>query len=493
MVLILPDLINETLTLSLDLLETAFLLFNLSAVFAIVFVERRNPTVALAWVAVLLLFPVAGFILYLLFGRHIYSERRFRLKGRDDQRVLSRVRRQARALDQHRIEFADPSARRFRPLMRQLLAEDRAVIWTKSRVEHEDRGEAHFAGLLEAIRAARHHVHAEYYIIRNDELGRSFIDALVEKAREGVAERLVYDAVGCAGVGRHFFRPLTEAGGRAVPFFPGLLWLVNLRINFRNHRKILVVDGQVGFLRGFNIGVEYLGKGPLGPWRDAPLRIEGDAVQSLQARFLMNWNYAAHDSLGLENGFFPEPRSAGTVVCQVASSGPDTPRLTIKEGFLKLIASARRTIDITTPYFVPDDSVLDALRAAAVLGVRIRIMIPSKPDHLFVYWTTLSYIGSLLDAGIRAYMYERGFLHAKTCVVDGEACTVGTANWDVRSFKLNFETNAFIFDRVVCDEVRRAFERDLEDCIEMTPERYAAQGRLVRTKESISRLLTPLL
>jgi cardiolipin synthase len=347
--------------------------------------------------------------------------------------------------------------------------------------------------MLEAIRSARQYIHAEYYIIRNDDLGRRFIEALAERAREGVTVRLVYDAVGCASVGRHFFRPIIAAGGRAVPFFPGILGLVNFRINFRNHRKILVVDGDVGFLGGYNIGVEYLGEGPLGPWRDAHLRLEGDAVQSLLARFLMDWNYAAHDSLGFEDGFFPEPRAAGTVTCQIASSGPDTPKVAIKEGFLKLIASAVKTIEIRTPYFVPDDSVLDALRIAAVSGVRVRIMIPSKPDHLFVHWATLSYIGSLLDAGVQAYTYDRGFLHAKTCVVDGEACTVGTANWDVRSFKLNFETNAFIYDRGVCDDLHRAFERDLEHCTELTPERYASRGRIVRAKESISRLLTPLL
>ncbi|MEN6517062.1 MAG: cardiolipin synthase [Methanospirillum sp.] len=493
MALILPELIHEALTLSLDLVETVLLLFNLAIVIAIVFVERRNPTVALAWVAVLLLFPYAGFVLYLLFGRHIYSERRFHLKGSDDQRVRSRVRRQTRALDECRIEFADPAADRFRPLMRLLLAEDRAVIWTQSRVEYEDRGEAHFIAMLEAIRSARHYIHMEYYIIRNDELGRCFIDVLAERARAGVTVRLVYDAVGCASVGRNFFRPLAEAGGRAVPFFPGFLGLVNFRINFRNHRKILVVDGNVGFLGGYNIGVEYLGEGSLGPWRDAHLRLEGDAVQSLQARFLMDWNYAARDSLGLEDGFFPEPRAAGTVACQIASSGPDTPKLTIKEGFLKMIASATKTIEITTPYFVPDDSVLDGLRIAAGSGVHVRIMIPSKPDHMFVYWATLSYIGPLLDAGVRAYTYDRGFLHAKTCVVDGEVGTVGTANWDVRSFKLNFETNAFIYDRAVCGELRRAFQRDLEYCTELTTERYAAQGRLIRIKESISRLLTPVL
>lgn len=493
MELILANLIADLLSRPLDLIEVALLFFNLAVVFAIVFVERRNPTVALAWVAVLLLFPYVGFVLYLLFGRHIYSERRFRLKGQDDLRVRAHVERQEQILDQDRVAFADPSVERFRPLMRLLLAEDRAVIWTGNRVVYEDRGEAHFASMLEAIASARDHVHMEYFAIDDDELGRRFIEALAAKAREGVAVRLVYDAVGSQWTRRRFFRPLLDAGGRAVAFFPGYLGPINLRINFRNHRKILVVDGTIGFIGGFNIGLPYIGEGPLGPWRDAHLRIEGPAVRSLQARFLMDWNYAAKENLGLGEGFFPEAPTVGTTVCQVASSGPDTPKMTIKEGFLKLIGSAERTIDITTPYFVPDDSILDALRVAAASGVRVRIMIPSKPDHLFVYWATLSYIGSLLDAGVRAFSYDRGFLHAKTCVVDEESCTIGTANWDVRSFKLNFETNAFVYDRSISALVYSAFERDLAFCTEITPERYATRGRIVRIKESISRLLTPLL
>ncbi len=490
---ILANLIADALSRPLDLVEVALLLFNLAAVFAIVFVERRNPTVALAWVAVLLLFPYAGFVLYLLFGRHIYSERRFRLKGQDDRRVQSLVDRQEHALDQDRVAFADPAIEGFRPLMRLLLAEDRAVIWTGNRVGYESQGKAHFAAMLEAIACARDHVHMEYFAIDDDDLGRRFIEALAAKAREGVAIRFVYDDIGSRWTGRRFFRPLTDAGGQVVPFFPGYFGPINLRINFRNHRKILVVDGTVGFIGGFNIGLPYIGEGPLGFWRDAHLRIEGPAVRSLQARFLMDWNHAAHEELGFGEGFFPEAPPVGDVVCQVASSGPDTPKMTIKEGFLKMIGSAAKTIEITTPYFVPDDSVLDALRVAAVSGVQVRIMIPSRPDHPFVYWATLSYIGSLLDAGVRAYTYDRGFLHAKTCVVDGEVCTVGTANWDVRSFKLNFETNAFVYDRDVSGEVRDAFERDLAFCTEVTPDLYARRGRIVRTKESISRLLSPLL
>jgi len=490
---ILPDLIYELLTLSLDLFEIGLLIFNLSAIFAIVFVERRNPTAALAWLAVLILLPYLGFVLYLLFGRHLYAERRFCLKALNDQYVLSKVRRQRRALNERRIAFSETDSGRFLPLMRLLLAEGRSMIYTRSRIVYEDRGDLHFDEMLEAIRQARHHVHMEYYIIRNDTLGRRFVDALAERARAGVRVRLVYDAVGCLRVGRAFFRPIIDAGGKVVPFYPGLLGIINFRINYRNHRKILVVDGQTGFLGGFNIGTEYLGDGPLGYWRDAHLRIEGDAVHALQARFLMDWNHAAGEQDGVDPAFFPESLVVGDVACQIASSGPDTPSATIKEGFIRMLMSAERSIEITTPYFVPDETVLDVLRVAALSGVKVRILIPSKPDHIFVYWTTLSYIGSLLDAGVRAFTYDRGFLHAKTCVVDGRVCTVGTANWDVRSFRLNFETNAFIYDRALSETLRHAFDRDLEFSTELTRDRYAARGRTVRIKESVSRLLTSVL
>lgn len=493
MAIILPQLIIELLTFSLDLFELGLLIFNLSAVIAIVFVERRNPTTALAWLAVLILLPYLGFVLYLLFGRHLYSERRFCLKGLNDQHVLSRVRRQRRALDERRIAFSDEGSERFRQLMRLLLAEDRSMIHTRSRITYEDRGEEHFDEMLDAIRSARHHVHMEYYIIRNDELGRQFIATLAEKAREGVQVWLVYDAVGCMRVGRGFFQPLVEAGGEVVPFYPGFLGLINFRINYRNHRKILVVDGQIGFVGGFNIGVEYLGQGPLGYWRDAHLRIEGDAVQALQTRFLMDWNHAAREEVKMDDSLLPEPQVLGSIACQIASSGPDTPAPTLKEGFLRMLMSAERTIDITTPYFVPDDPILEVLRVAALSGVQVRILIPSKPDHAFVYWTTLSYIGTLLEAGVRAFTYDRGFLHAKTCVVDSRVCTVGTANWDVRSFRLNFETNVFVYDRSLSETIRQAFDRDLEFSTELTRTRYASRGRVIRFKESISRLLSSVL
>ncbi|HZD43237.1 MAG TPA: cardiolipin synthase, partial [Methanomicrobiales archaeon] len=312
---------------------------------------------------------------------------------------------------------------------------------------------------------------------------------LAEKAKEGVEVRLLFDAVGTrAGKGsKKAFHALTDAGGQIGVFFPSYY-----RLNYRNHRKIAVIDGKTGFIGGFNIGDEYLGKGPLGYWRDTAIRITGRAVSLLQLRFFLDWNYTTHENLELKPVYFAGPGMPGNVPLQIVAGGPDTRWSPIKEGYIKLINSARESVYIQTPYFVPDDSISDALRLAALSGVDVRVMIPCKPDHPFVYWASLSFVGDLLDAGVRAYTYDNGFIHAKTIVVDGRAGSVGSANWDVRSFRLNFEANAFLYDSTVGSELKRRFEQDLAVCTEITPERYADRSRSVRFKEGISRLFSPL-
>jgi cardiolipin synthase len=289
------------------------------------------------------------------------------------------------------------------------------------------------------------------------------------------------------GGSRKAFSKLEEAGGQIGVFFPSVY-----RINYRNHRKIAVIDGEVGFIGGFNIGNEYLGKGPLGRWRDTAVRITGGAVRMLQLRFFLDWHFVTGEYPGPVTCCIPEGSAPGTTPVQIVSGGPDTRWSPIKEGYLKLINSARESIYIQTPYFIPDESVADALRLAALSGVDVRIMIPCKPDHPFVYWATLSFIGDLLDAGVRAYTYDDGFLHAKTIVVDGKAGSVGSANWDVRSFRLNFEANAFFYDAAVGAELVRAFEEDLAVCTEITLEDYLSRPLGVRVKESVSRLFSPL-
>ncbi|WP_220681870.1 cardiolipin synthase [Methanofollis formosanus] len=471
------------------LILSVILFFNILFAIVVVFFERKNPTAALAWLMVLFLLPPLGFALYLIFGQNFTRQKMFTLKEEADQYLKGLFEEQHQDLVDREFRFANPAAEQYRDTILALLRNNQALVTEKNEVEVYTDGKEKFAALFEAIGAARHHIHLEYFIVNDDELGRSVVHALAEKAKEGVEVRLLFDAVGtrAGGGSKEAFRELTDAGGEIGVFFPSLY-----RVNYRNHRKIAVIDGTVGFIGGFNIGDEYLGTGPLGYWRDTAVRITGRAVNMLQLRFFLDWNHATGEYHGSDPVYFPDPEVPGTVPVQIVSGGPDTRWSPIKEGYIKLINSARSSVYIQSPYFVPDESVTDALRLAALSGVDVRVMIPCKPDHPFVYWASLSFVGDLLDAGVRAYTYDNGFIHAKTIVVDGTAGSVGSANWDVRSFKLNFEANAFFYDTTVGGEMKRRFVRDLEVCTEITPELYAARPRWVRMKESVSRLFSPL-
>jgi len=266
-------------------------------------------------------------------------------------------------------------------------------------------------------------------------------------------------------------------------------------MNFRNHRKMVIIDGKIGYLGGFNVGDEYLGlNSKFGYWRDTHLRIRGMAVYAMQTRFILDWNQASHHhDLSYMPNLYPENVSHGNVDIQIVTSGPDSQFEHIKNGYIKMILSAKKSIYIQTPYFIPDASLLDALRIACLTGVEVNMMIPDKPDHLFVYWATLSYIGELLKVGAKVYLYNNGFIHAKTIVVDEEISSVGTANIDFRSFKLNFEVNAFLYDAGISKKLTDIFKEDMKVSVLLTPEEYQRRSFKVRFKESISRLLSPIL
>jgi len=375
-----------------------------------------------------------------------------------------------------------------------LLSGCRALLTRDNLVEVYTDGHAKFDGLKDAIRHAGHHIHMEYFVIRNDELGREITAALADKAREGIEVRLLIDAIGCFELPRHFFGDLIAAGGRVARFPRTCIPYLNLQINHHNHRKIAVIDGQTGYIGGFNIGNEYLGKDRrMGYWRDTHLKINGSAVALLQKQFIRDWNAATHEGLAYTPAYLPPPEVAGDVAVQIVSSGPAADHNQMKAAFLKLISLARKTIFIQTPYFIPDTSVRDALSIAALSGVDVRIMIPCKPNLPFAYWSSYFCIGSLLGRGIRAYAYENGFLHSKSIVVDGIAASVGSANWDPRSLILNFETNAFIYDRRCAALLESAFEQDLGRCTEITAEVYNRRSALVRMRETVSRLFSPIL
>ncbi len=356
-------------------------------------------------------------------------------------------------------------------------------------------GNDKFDALIEDIRSAQHYIFLQYYIIKNDVLFGRIRDVLAEKAQQGVEVRILYDAMGCRSATKKFWRDLEKQGMRIAVFFPALFGRLHLRVNYRNHRKIAIIDGRVGYVGGFNVGKEYIGLDPkFGHWRDTHLRIEGSAVVSLLVRYIQDWDYAAKENLFTNPQYIVYPeQKCGDTKMQIISSGPDSSMQGIRDNYLRLIHKAKKAIYIQTPYFIPDESIQAALLIAACSGVEVHVMIPCKPDHPFVYWATMSHIGELVMAGAKCYTYNNGFLHAKGMSIDGEACCYGTANMDIRSFSLNFEVNAMIFDEKVAQQMERIFWEDLKLCTQITKDMYKGRSLWVRFKEQVCRLLSPVL
>ncbi len=369
------------------------------------------------------------------------------------------------------------------------LINDRAVYTQNNDVMIFTDGRRKFDALLADIERAKDHVHIQYYIIHDDGLGTELIDTLTKKALEGVQVRVLYDHMGSRGISANFYDELKNAGGTVEVFFP------HFHLNYRNHRKLAIIDGEIGYVGGFNVGDEYLGLDTkFGYWRDTHLRTKGEVIHELQNRFILDWNQASkHHGIHYDKRFFPDLPEAGDVGAQIVSSGPDTEGQQIKKAYVKMINSAKKYIYLQTPYFIPDDTVLDALRIAVESGVDVRIMVPDKPDHMFVYWATLSNVGELLKAGAKIYIYTNGFVHAKTLVVDDTIASVGTANIDHRSFRLNFEVNAFLYDEKTTSNLRKAFENDIEVSRMLTYDEYQKRSMIIKIKESISRLISPVL
>lgn len=480
---------------------------NLFFSIAIVCFQRRDPKSVWTWLFALNFIPVFGVLFYLLFGQDYRKSRMFRVKEVED-RLRYPLWSQERALREfRRAGEENPVMRDFGSLILYNLENSGSVFTVDNQLEIFTDGEKKFADLRRELRGARHHIHLQYYIIKNDQLFDSIIPILIEKSKEGVEVRVLADGMGGRFMPESRWKELQAAGVRTAIFFPPVLGRLQLRVNYRNHRKIVVIDGRLGYVGGFNIGKEYISRDPrFGYWRDTHLKICGDAAIGLQIRFALDWNYAAYENLFLRGEFFgsgeaisgsgdaAQPGSpAHKTGIQIISSGPDTRTRTIRDNYLELFHKAKDHIYIQTPYFVPDDAILSALRIAASSGVDVRLMIPCKPDHPFVYWATYSYAGDLIQAGGRCFVYENGFLHAKGITVDGLASCCGTANMDIRSFELNFEVNAVIYDEAATRQLEQAFLDDLPHCREITPEDYRNRSLVIRGKEQFCRLLSPLL
>ncbi|MDN6030462.1 MAG: cardiolipin synthase, partial [Lactococcus plantarum] len=355
-------------------------------------------------------------------------------------------------------------------------------------------GREKFDALIDDISKAKHHIHIEYYIFRMDNLGKEVTEALIAARQRGVEVRVLIDAWGSNRTKHRDFKALTEAGGEVVYFFPLILPLINPRTNYRLHRKIVVIDGKIGYTGGFNIGDEYVTvTKKFGYWRDNHLRVTGDVVYSLQNRFIMDWNSQHRHDISESIAYFPDSTGSGNLTTQFVTSGPDSKREQIKMTYLKMINAAENEILIQTPYFIPDDAIHEALKLALLSGVKVKLLIPNKPDHPFVYWATYFFSGSLIDYGAEVYTYEIGFVHAKTIIIDGKFASVGSANFDYRSFMLDFEGNMVIYSSEVAQQLHGNFLEDLTVSLQLTKERYEQRSAWIKFKEGVARLISPML
>ncbi|XOK64429.1 cardiolipin synthase [Paenibacillus elgii] len=463
------------------------LLLFITQIALIVIIEHHRPQKAIAWTIIQFIFPVIGIPLYFFMAKK-YSSR-----PKSTSTHLERIKTDLLAHCRKRAaeESLNESIGHQKSLLASLQNIQSAPITVHNETSVFPDGAHAFEAMLEAMSAAKDHIHIEFYIVRDDNIGTRFQQLMIEKAKQGVKVRLLYDGIGSHQLNEKYLTQLHDAGVETGCFSP--LWsaFIDRRLNYRNHRKILVVDGKICFFGGLNIGDEYLGKDSnLGFWRDTHLSVKGDAVLWLQYTFVTDWFYVKGAALTGSN-YFPMAGSSGREMVQIIKSGPDGHRDTILEVFFSCIVSARERIYMETPYFIPDPSILMALKTAAASGVDVRIIIPAVSDSKIVQWATLSFVQELLEAGVRFFQYDKGFIHAKVMIVDDLACC-GTANMDMRSFYDQFEIHAVFFDRKVVDRFEEDFERDLQASSEILLSEFSKRHDIQKIKESLARALSPL-
>lgn len=459
----------------------------------ILILEFSNPTKAIAWMFILFCFPLVGFVVYYFVAQQYSKRKQVRSKG-------SRLFQEIRALlwkESIIVENVEEmSNHKFRDQKRlfQLLSnisESPITGCNKSRVLTD--GKEAYQAMLEAMESAEDHIHVEFYIFRQDMIGTEFQEVMIRKAKEGVKVRIVVDGVGSYHLKQPFINRFKENGVEFYFFLPPVIAILDRRINYRNHRKIVIVDGKKGFVGGLNVGDDYLGLDPkMGFWRDTHLEVEGDAVYFLQNIFLNDWKLASSERI-IDPDLFPIHECQGDQQVQILSSGPDQVWDALQEMCFGAITVANERIWITSPYFIPDPAIYEGLKTAAVSGVDVRIIIPWNNDSKLVHLASLSYVEELLEAGVRFYQYRKGFIHAKIMIVDDLLASVGTANMDMRSFFCNFELTAVLFDQTTIQRIEKDFVDDLKECSEIQLSEYKERSRLRKSGELLCRMLSPLL
>ncbi len=461
-------------------------------IIAIILSENRNPVKSLAWVTVLLLLPVVGIILYFFFGRNLKNTRMISQRKR---RKLIRKRTQLN-IDLRSLGLSEESILQIN-LGRALTGEQ---LYPGNTVDVYENGTDKFEAFKKDLRCARHSIYIQYYIIENDNIGQEIAQILIDKATEGVKVRLIYDHVGSLRVPSNFFKKLREKGIEAYPFFKVSFPQLGTRINWRNHRKVCVIDETVGYVGGMNIADRYIDGGKnFDSWRDTHVRIVGPIVNAMLYSFAVDWNFMGKELIdysytAASADYFPKTdNSVANVGCQFLSSGPTSQWANIALAFNKAIAASTQRVYIQTPYFLPTDALLRVLQASALSNVDVRIMIPRRSDSQMLTFASASYIAECLRAGIKIYFYDAGMMHSKMIIIDDELVSVGSTNFDFRSFDFNFEANIFFYSRELNARMVDSFKNDLNKCTRVLPARWRKRPVKSRIAESIIRLLSPIL
>ena len=478
----------------LQYLFTGLFSMTIIATIILIILENGRPTKTIAWILIMVLVPLIGFMLYLFFGRNYRRNKIFSGKGLSDLiRIEELSQNQIRELSNQSL-LENPYIKSKGNIMRLLLNNSKALLTENNKAEILNNGTATFEKILEDLGKAKHHIHLEYYILEDDKIGNKIKDVLIDKARQGVEVRIIYDKVGSWGLGNRYLRELKANGVALLAFMPVHFPSFANKVNYRNHRKIIVIDGFIGFTGGINIADKYIEGDPdLGFWRDTHLKLEGDAVHSLQAVFLTDWYFVSERAVISDDLYFPDHNITDKVLVQIAASGPDSDWASIMQAYFMAITTAQNYIYISTPYFMPNESILTALKTAALSGVKVVILLPGKTDFFLYTWTTRSYLTELVEAGIEVYIYKKGFTHSKLIMVDGMFASVGTANMDMRSFDQNFEVNALIYDKKTTRQLETAFEEDLTHSERVSIDALNDRPITTRIRESAARVFTPLL
>lgn len=450
----------------------------------IVILDNRNPIKTMAWILVLFFLPVVGLLFYLFFGWSTRKEQLITKKG------YARLSKRPMMEYQTQESLAgNVSKQRLVSFFTQV---NSALTFEGNQVEFYTNGYSMIQSMIRELSRARHHIHLEYYIFEDDAVGRLLRDVLIDRARAGVKVRVLYDDVGCWKVDHAFYEQMLCEGIEVQGFLKVRFPQFTSKVNYRNHRKLTIIDGEVGFIGGMNIAERYLKGVSWGSWRDTQVKLSGKAVYGLQTAFLTDW-YAVDRSLITSAEYFPAIPSRGETIAQIVTSDPVGEWKDIMQGLMMAICSARHYFYVQSPYFVPTEQIKTALQTAALSGVDVRLMLPKRADTWLIHESSLSYLEDMMKAGVKIYLYRRGFLHSKLMVCDDELSTVGSTNMDFRSFEHNFEANAFFYDKMTALAIKNIFLEDQKHCLLLSSKIWNKRSWKNKVIESVVRLLAPLL